>query len=76
MNNSIPKIEMVPVRGDTFTMGYDRNWAAPSREHSPAPAHQVTLSNFSIGKYPVNEQIKHNKKVVDYPPPSPILIQA
>lgn len=40
-------IETVAIPGGTFTMGSDR--------YSDAPAHQVTLSPYSIGKYPVTQ---------------------
>lgn len=41
--------EMLPVEGGSFTMGSDSNEAPKSEK----PAHQVTLSNFSISKYEV-----------------------
>jgi len=44
-------IEMVFVQGGTFTMGFTgQGFGMPSEV-----AHQVTLSNFSIGKYPITQ---------------------
>ena len=47
-------IEMVEVEGGTFTMG-----ATPEQGSDcycpEKPAHQVTLSSFNIGKYPVTQ---------------------
>jgi clan AA aspartic protease (TIGR02281 family) len=50
-----PKIEMVFVKGGTFTMG-----CVPERDGgdclaSEEPAHQVTVSDFYIGKYEVTQ---------------------
>lgn len=56
MNNSIPKIEMVPVHGGNFTMGYNGNLARKADVSSPIPEHQVTVDSFSIGKYPVTQK--------------------
>jgi len=45
---------MVPVEGGTFTMGCtDDNCSSDGREE---PAHKVTLSSFSIAKYPVTQK--------------------
>lgn len=44
----IPEIEMVDVAGGTFIMGLEENEAEHSYE---TPKHQVTLSDFRIGKY-------------------------
>jgi len=50
----IESIEMIFVEGGIFTMG-----ATPEQEKFAydyeKPAHQVTLSSFSIGKYPVTQ---------------------
>ncbi len=40
--------EMVWLPGGTFTMGDDK-----SNQSDEKPAHQVTLSHFAVGKYPV-----------------------
>ncbi len=40
--------EMVWLPGGTFTMGDDK-----SDQENEKPAHQVTLSHFAVGKYPV-----------------------
>jgi formylglycine-generating enzyme required for sulfatase activity len=48
-------IEMVYVEGGTFTMG-----ATPEQGDDvhdwEKPAHQVTVSSFGIGKYPVTQE--------------------
>jgi formylglycine-generating enzyme required for sulfatase activity len=43
------EIEMVPVEGGTFQMGYNYN-------DSEKPAHSVTLSDFYMSKYPVTQE--------------------
>ncbi len=48
-----PTIELVYVQGSTFIMGSD-NQEASDREK---PAHQVKLSDYYIGKYPVTQEI-------------------
>lgn len=50
----IPEIEMVDVSGGTFIMGLDENEAEHSYE---TPKHQVTLSDFRIGKYEVTQDL-------------------
>ena len=45
-------IEMVFVKGGTFTMGNDSDNFLLSAEK---PVHSVTVSDFSIGKYPVTQ---------------------
>jgi len=51
----IPAIEMVLVKGGTFTIG-----CLPAEEsdcdHNSIPAHQVTLSDYYIGKYEVTQK--------------------
>ena len=51
---AIPKIEMVDVKGGTFIMGLDESEAEHSYE---TPRHQVTLSDFRIGKYEVTQDL-------------------
>lgn len=50
----IPEREMVDVSGGTFIMGLDENEAEHSYE---TPKHQVTLSDFRIGKYEVTQDL-------------------
>jgi len=45
-------IEMVSVRGGTFTMGSEPMFDNYADER---PAHRVTVSDFHIGKYPVTQ---------------------
>ena len=63
-------LEMVFVQGGTFTMG------SSSGSSDERPTHQVTLSSYSIGKYPVTQaqwvalmgsNPSHFRKVDDYP---------
>ncbi len=55
--DAVQKLEndMVPVTGGTFTMG----WQSTSRDGSgyddEKPAHQVSVRNFSIGRYEVTQ---------------------
>ena len=50
----LPKIEMVFVQGGTFTMGCtDEQGSGCSDDEKPA--HQVTLSDYYIGKYEVTQ---------------------
>lgn len=51
---SIPEIEMVDVPGGTFVMGLDESMAENSYE---TPEHQVTLSDFRIGKFEVTQKL-------------------
>lgn len=51
---TIPEIEMVEVKGGTFVMGLDESEAEHSYE---TPRHQVTLSDFRIGKYEVTQDL-------------------
>lgn len=46
---------MVPVEGGTFTMGATSEQGNDSGD-DVKPAHQVTLSSFSIGKYEVTQE--------------------
>ena len=48
MDAPFPQPEMVYVEGGTFTMG-------STDMVSATPVHQVTLSSYSIGKYPVTQ---------------------
>jgi formylglycine-generating enzyme required for sulfatase activity len=48
-----PDIEMVFMQGGTFTMGYTAEQNDPL--FNAKPAHSVTLSDFSIGKYEVTQ---------------------
>lgn len=50
----IPGIEMVDVEGGTFTMGLDEDEAEHMYE---TPKHEVTLSDFRIGKYEVTQEL-------------------
>ena len=47
-------IEMVAVEGGTFTMGATPEQGSDCYDDQK-PAHQVTLSSFHIGKYPVTQ---------------------
>ena len=51
-------IEMIFVEGGTFTMGGSTlgfiGWL--NGDHNGKPAHQVTLNNYYIGKYPVTQK--------------------
>jgi len=44
----------VRINGGTFIMGSPEN--EPQRSEEESPRHQVTLSSFSIGKYPVTQK--------------------
>ena len=50
---NIPKTEMVFVEGGTFTMGSNDSDAYDHER----PTHQVTLSDYYIGKYEVTQQL-------------------
>ena len=50
----ITQIEMIFVKGGTFTMGCTPEQGEDCSDEEK-PAHQVTLSDFSIGKYPVTQ---------------------
>jgi len=49
-------IYMVTVHGGTFTMGCTAEQGSDCRS-GESPAHQVTLNNFSIGKYQVTQAL-------------------
>jgi formylglycine-generating enzyme required for sulfatase activity len=49
-----PEIEMVAVRGGSFMMGCTNEQGNDCR-YFESPAHQVKLSDFSIGKYEVTQ---------------------
>ena len=49
-------LEMVEVEGGTFTMGATQEQVSDA-EDDEHPAHQVTLSTFSIGKYEVKQAL-------------------
>ena len=53
-NIVLPKIEMVFVQGGTFTMGCTDEKGSECRS-GEKPAHQVTLSDYYIGKYEVTQ---------------------
>ena len=53
-NIVLPKIEMVFVQGGTFTMGCTDEQGSDC-ENDEKPAHQVTLSDYYIGKYEVTQ---------------------
>ncbi|MDR2233837.1 MAG: formylglycine-generating enzyme family protein [Tannerella sp.] len=50
------KIEMVAVQGGTFSMGSDEKSDFP-RYFDDGPVHQVTLSDFYIGKFEVTQAL-------------------
>jgi formylglycine-generating enzyme required for sulfatase activity len=52
--NGFPAIEMVFVEGGTFTMGCTSE-QGDDCDDDERPAHQVTLSDFYIGKYEVTQ---------------------
>jgi formylglycine-generating enzyme required for sulfatase activity len=52
--NSGPNIDMIFVQGGTFTMGCTAEQGTDC-EGDEKPAHTVTLSSFSIGKYEVTQ---------------------
>lgn len=49
--------EMVFVKGGTFTMGATEEQGTSDPESNEYPTHQVTLSDFYIGKYEVTQQL-------------------
>jgi len=53
-NVTISEPEMVFVQGGTFTMGCTSEQGSDC-ENDEKPAHQVTVSSFRIGKYPVTQ---------------------
>ena len=55
--NGLPNDEMVFVKGGTFTMGATEEQGTSDPESNEYPTHQVTLSDFYIGKYEVTQQL-------------------
>ena len=51
--NEHTSFEMIFVKGGTFTMGGQDDEASNNEE----PPHEVTLSDFYIGKYPVKQEV-------------------
>jgi formylglycine-generating enzyme required for sulfatase activity len=47
-------LDMVLIKGGTFTMGSPDN--EPERNQAEGPQHDVTLPNFFMGKYPVTQE--------------------
>ena len=54
---SLEKDEMVYVEGGTFTMGATSEQGTSDPWEYEYPTHQVTLSDFYIGKYEVTQQL-------------------
>ena len=54
--NGLPNDEMVLVKGGTFTMGATEEQGS-DYDSDERPTHQVTLSDFYIGKYEVTQQL-------------------
>ena len=54
---SLEKDEMVYVKGGTFTMGATAEQGTSEPWDDEYPTHQVTLSDFYIGKYEVTQQL-------------------
>ena len=55
--NGLPNDEMVFVKGGTFTMGATEEQGTSDPWDDEYPIHQVTLSDFYIGKYEVTQQL-------------------
>ncbi|MDH6309697.1 formylglycine-generating enzyme required for sulfatase activity [Dysgonomonas sp. PFB1-18] len=53
-DTSIPNIEMVHVQGGSFTMGCTCEQNSDCNDNEK-PAHQVTLSDYYIGKYEITQ---------------------
>ena len=49
--------EMIPVEGDTFTMGATPEQGDDAGDNEKPAAHQVTLSSYSIGKTEVTQAL-------------------
>ncbi len=47
---------MAPVEGGTFTMGATKEQGSDALDREK-PAHEVTVSGFAIGKYPVTQAL-------------------
>ena len=54
---NLEKDEMVFVKGGTFTMGATSEQGTSDPYEDEYPTHQVTLSDFYIGKYEVTQQL-------------------
>jgi formylglycine-generating enzyme required for sulfatase activity len=50
-------IDMVRVRGGTFTMGCDNPIEHSDCEENRTPPHKVKVSNFSIGRHKVSQEL-------------------
>lgn len=50
-------LKMLPVEGGTFMMGNNKADAARHHYESERPAHQVTVSDFYLGKYEVTQRL-------------------
>ncbi len=55
--SNLEKDEMVYVKGGTFTMGATSEQGTSDPYEDEYPTHQVTLSDFYIGKYEVTQQL-------------------
>ncbi|MBR3831523.1 MAG: formylglycine-generating enzyme family protein [Muribaculaceae bacterium] len=55
--SNLEKDEMVYVKGGTFTMGATSEQGTSEPYDDEYPTHQVTLSDFYIGKYEVTQQL-------------------
>ena len=55
--SNLEKDEMVYVKGGTFTMGATSEQGTSDPYENEYPTHQVTLSDFYIGKYEVTQQL-------------------
>ena len=55
--NGLPNDEMVFVQGGTFTMGATEDQGTSDPYDDEYPSHQVTVSDFYIGKYEVTQQL-------------------
>lgn len=53
----LEKDEMIYVKGGTFTMGATSEQGTSDPYNDEYPTHQVTLSDFYIGKYEVTQQL-------------------
>ena len=66
-SNILDEPEMVFVQGGTFTMGCSSEWGDDC-SYDDRPTHQVTVSNYYIGKYEVSQA--QWKAVMGYNPSS------
>jgi formylglycine-generating enzyme required for sulfatase activity len=65
-NNEYPQFDMVKVRGGTFTMGCTGEQGSDCYDWEK-PAHQVTVSEFYIGRYEVTQ--REWRQVIGSDPP-------